>query len=502
MTAVYACAARKAVIYKASQMGASEYAISYVLHACDQRKMTMLYVFPTDTHVSDFSSARIGSALEASPYLSSIVTDGGGRDGKRGADRVTLKRIRDRFLYLRGAKVSPTGEAAQLKSIDADGLVIDEQDEMDRRAPEIAYKRLGHSEVGEIRNISTPTYPGRGIHAEWLLSDMREWFVPCPSCGTWQFMTIKHVVTEWDDLERPIAWHGMKDNTAWVACAKCHKKMNRMADGVWVAAHPEREVAGFHLTKLFSPTANLLEIVRTLQSVNETKRRECFNQDLGQPYEAKGEQITDSMLDHCIRDYAPGFVKGERPFVGVDVGSVLSVIIRAPLQADGTRPLRLAVELDGVDKWAELYVLLKMSNFQTCVIDVGPETTKAREFQAQFPDEQVWLARYVEGDQEERNAEPVRWEKKDGIVLMDRTRTLDVMTARFKMQINTLPANAAHIAHYYDQLKEQKRITDDPVDRGKSGKAVIRYINEKPDHYAHAENYVLAAAMKEYWGMW
>ncbi|MEJ2119013.1 MAG: translation initiation factor IF-2 associated domain-containing protein, partial [Alphaproteobacteria bacterium] len=40
--------------------------------------------------------------------------------------------------------------------------------EMDARAPAIAVKRLGHSLIKEIRWISTPTYPGIGIHADRL----------------------------------------------------------------------------------------------------------------------------------------------------------------------------------------------------------------------------------------------------------------------------------------------------------------------------------------------
>ena len=76
LVGLYACQAHEVVVYKAAQMGASEYAISYALHTADQRRATVLYVFPTDVHVSDFSSARIGPAIEASEYLASLVVDG------------------------------------------------------------------------------------------------------------------------------------------------------------------------------------------------------------------------------------------------------------------------------------------------------------------------------------------------------------------------------------------------------------------------------------------
>jgi len=216
---VYGTRSRRLVIRKASQVGASEYLIGYALHAADQRGATVLYLFPTETHVSDFSAARLGPALEASPYLAGIVAEGGppsvppvkGTGGRRrGADRVTLKRVRDRFVYLRGAQVGKDGSAPQLKSIDAYVVVLDEVDEMDPRAPEIALKRLGHSEIGEERWVSTPSYPGLGIEKVWEISDQREWMVKCGHCGHWQELTIQHVVREWDSLQRPVAWHGQE----------------------------------------------------------------------------------------------------------------------------------------------------------------------------------------------------------------------------------------------------------------------------------------------------
>ena len=129
LKAIYECQAKTMVVYKAAQMGISEYLLSYALHACDKRKATVLYIFPNDGLISDFSTARLSPAIEASDYLASIVHDHTGSTGKKGANRVTLKRIRDRFLYMRGGQVKPDGKAPQLKSVDADLCIIDEIDE-------------------------------------------------------------------------------------------------------------------------------------------------------------------------------------------------------------------------------------------------------------------------------------------------------------------------------------------------------------------------------------
>jgi len=479
--------AQRVVLMKAGQMGGSEWAISYALHACDERGATALYVFPTDKHVSDFSAARIGPAIEASDYLDQIVIEGGAKGGKRGADRVLLKRVRDRFIYFRGAKVDPDGNAPQLKSVDADVLILDEVDEMDPRAPSIAVKRLGHSLLKEERWLSTPTYVGVGVHALWKESDQRQWHVKCDACGEWQPLAIQQVVTAWDSLERPVAWHGMEDDAAWMACRKCGGLVDRLGPGAWVSAHPERELVGYHVTKLFSPIADLLEIVRSLITTDETKRKECYNQDLGLPYVPRGGQLTDEVLDACRREYGHGPAPQEQTVMGVDVGKVLHGVIRSkPDPETRERRQRWAGEIESFDG---VKVLMQRFNVGALVIDALPETTKARELQAEFPPGKVWLAYYTSQSIGSKRAEPVQWDRKEGVVNLDRTRTLDDTLGRFFEGTNTLPANARALADYYAHLKATVRVLED----GPGGQKVARYIASEDDHLAHAENYCTAA---------
>lgn len=489
LRALYEETAQRMVIYKAGQMGASEYLISYGLHACDQRQATTLYVFPTDTHVSDFSSARLGPALETSPHLERIVIDGSGPDGKRGADRVTLKRVRDRFLYFRGAKVTKDGRAPQLKAIDADVLVLDEIDEMDPRAPTIAQKRLKHSRLAEERWVSTPSYPGVGIHQKWLESDQREWFVTCQHCQHRQVLAIDHVVTEWDDLERPVAWHGQRDDRAFTACERCGDELDRTGPGEWVATHPGRELVGYHLTHLFSAQVELIDILQALQTTDETRRKETFNQDLGEPYKPRGGGLDDEGLDACRRDYAHGLQPEEGTTMGIDVGKVLHVVIRGSANARGERPQRWAGE---VSRFEDLGRLVRAYNVTTCVIDALPETRKAREFQAAQPAGRVWLAYYSVQRAGLKSEEMVKWNDEEGVVNLDRTRTMDETFARFAEQTNTLPGHARDIPDYYDHMKAPVRVTE----KNNAGDVVARYVKTGSDHFAHAENYATVAGMK------
>ncbi len=269
LVGIYSAVAPEIVVKKAAQRGLSEWLISYALHACDERGMDVIYTMPTDADVSDFSQSRFGPALEASPYLAGVVVGssrpspsgtqsggfirGAGGEGfkLRGADKVTLKRVRNSFLYFRGGRVGADGSARQLKSIPADAVILDELDEMDARAPEIARKRLGHSRIAEVRAISTPTLPGAGIDAMWQASDQREWHIRCEACAHWQQLTIHHIVREWDDLERPVSWHG-GPTEAFPICEKCGHPLNRLppASG-WPATRSARW--SVFTTKLTTP---------------------------------------------------------------------------------------------------------------------------------------------------------------------------------------------------------------------------------------------------------
>jgi hypothetical protein len=490
---IYRDQAEEIVVIKAGQVGVSEYAISWVLWAADMRGATGLYVFPTDTHVSDFSAARLGPAIEpeVSPYLADLVVAAQG-NSKRGADRVGLKRVRNRFIYFRGAKVQPDGRAPQLRSIDADVLVLDEYDEMDRRAPAIARERLGHSAIAETRLISTPTFANVGVHAEYLASDQRSWHVRCMACGRWQDLTIDDLVVEWDDLGRPVAWHEDGDGKPFLACRACGGEMDRLGRGGWVAAYPGRAAHGYHLSRLFAPQRALVVLLDALGSTDESERQQVYNQGLGLPYRSPTSMsLDDETLDRCRREYGLA-IGDEEPVMGVDVGRALHVVVRETLEG-GERRARFIGE---VPNFEDVTQLMNLHDVRRCVVDALPETRKAREFQAEHGRGVVWLAYYSgqrAGSQKEAAA---RWNEGEGTVTLDRTRTLDATLGLFATAArgevgNTLPANARDLRDYYAHLKAMERVFRDGTD----GNQVAVYVESGPDHYAHAENYCMAAAL-------
>lgn len=488
---LYRCNSRELVVMKSSQAGVSEYLVTYAIHGCDQRKANVLYLFPTEQIVSDFSTARLGPAIEASPYLSQIIIDGSGTGGMRGSDRITLKRIRDRFLYFRGSKVQPDGSAPQLKSIDADILILDEVDELDQRAPAIAKKRLGHAreDLGNILWVSTPTFPGYGIHQEYLETDQRQWHLRCDSCGERQPLTIDNIVLEWDDLGRPVAWNGYNEKKAWASCIHCGKQLDRLGDGEWVAEHPEIDRVGFHLTKLFSPHNQLLDIVKSFDTVDETKRREAYNQDLGIPYTPRGGSLSSEDLDACRRDYGHGPDFRKTCYMGIDVGSVLHVVIRTMQDFETGESKQLYA---GESNWESVHNLIKIYRPRTIVIDALPETTESRKLQSMYDRNRVWIAYYPNQPMGSKKEDFFDFNRIERTVLIDRTRALDATFAGFYGRISTLPAHGRNIRDYYKQMRSSIRTTKET---GSSGVEVATYVETGPDHYTHAELYCLIASM-------
>lgn len=471
---------------KASQLGLTEYLVSLAIHMNIERKGDVLYLMPTIGDVSDFSRSRMNTTIEASKAIAEHVVSATGTS--RGADTIGLKRFDTSFMYMRGAGVDKAGKAQQLKSIPVDLVIFDELDEMDERAIPIAVQRMNHSPIREEVYNSTPTYHGFGIHKRWSVSDQREWFVPCPRCGERQQLLVENCIIEMDALERPIRWHGQNEGRAWVACVKCGGEMDRGAAGEWVATHPGRPLVGYHPTQLMAVHVPLIEIVNDLMDLSKQKRQETHNQRLGNAHTPEGGRMTTSILDKMRRDYAHGPVPGIKPSAGIDVGKMLHIVIRAPKE-NGERRQLWAGDVFTFEEAANVLRTYNVSNF---VIDALPETRKARELQAQFPLGTGWLAYYQGAEKSEM---PVAWNEKDRIVNIDRTRLLDEMYAGFyDGETSTLPATIESVRDYYDHMCAPVRVLHTKND----GTKVALYVGDAADHFAHAENYCLAASKRPY----
>jgi phage terminase large subunit GpA-like protein len=158
---------------KSTQMGLSTLGMLMAIYGARYRNFVgILYLFPSKSDVYDFSRGRVNPLIEDNPDTI----------GKwiQNTDSAGLKKVWNAFLYFRGMR-----SAIGLKSLPVDFLILDELDEANQNAIDMAMARMAHSEFKEVMRLSNPTLPDYGIDAAFQLTDQRYWLLKCPKCNAY-----------------------------------------------------------------------------------------------------------------------------------------------------------------------------------------------------------------------------------------------------------------------------------------------------------------------------
>lgn len=282
-------------VMKPAQRGVSEWAINVVGFALEhgaaawapeKAGLNVGYVFPTVDSLRDFSKERFSGLREETPHLAQLF-------GSGEFDGVTFKQIGKSYLYLRGG-----WSTSALRSFAADVLILDEYDELDPEAIALARRRLNASVVRREIDISTPTLPGRGIHALYLQSDQQRYEQPCPGCGRWQTWDFaRDCRADGERFETPRGgwqtWPAerVRRATLEVWCPDCAYRLtdaDRCLPGRWVAQQPAvTGLRGYALPALAFPFVRLVDLAVAAVSADVPEQQEFFRSDLGQPYQAQ-----------------------------------------------------------------------------------------------------------------------------------------------------------------------------------------------------------------------
>jgi len=474
-------------VMKASQVFVSEWMVNTALWACDTalgRRGNSLYVFPTAREAADFSQARVDTAINESSYLAErtglLFEDRSGRRGRRrSAARVTLKRVGRGHLYLRGGD-----KRRQLLTVDADALLCDEVDEYRRGVIELGRQRLGSARAPLVRIASTPKFPSSGIAPIWGETTRHRYHLRCGGC----------------QLRQPLDFPANLTRDGALVCHRCQHSLDVTSEGAWVPDYPDADVVGVHVSRLYSPLADLgalatrgYDIVDHLVTDPEAIQ-EWHNQVLGVPHAPAGGALTDDILDGCRADYgcpAPSYAP---PVVcGVDVGGVCHAWVKGPApdqdQSPGATRLLYYGTLPNEDAadgepWPELGRLIERYRVRCCVIDALPEDERSARFchrwrgvayRAFYHDEAQW-----------RYSSASAWNPAEYIVHAQRTRAIDAAFTRFHHRLEQLPRDAQHHPLLYPHLKAPVRVLVEDA----RGRTVARYQEGvAADHLAHAATY-------------
>lgn len=241
---------QEVVFMKAAQVGATESGNNWIGYVMDVSPGPTLMVMPTDDTVKRNSKIRIAPMIEATPRLRDKVATAKSRDG----DNTTYsKSFPGGVLVMTGAN-----SAVGLRSMPVRYLFLDEvdayPDDLDGEGSpiELAYARTRTFSKRKVFKVSTPTIDGASaIQREFLTTDQRYFFVPCPHCGAYQNL-------KWEQMR----WEEGKPETATYQCEHCEEhiveryKGVMLQNGEWRATKPENadgRRVGYHINSLYSP---------------------------------------------------------------------------------------------------------------------------------------------------------------------------------------------------------------------------------------------------------
>lgn len=475
--------AREVVVMKATQVGLTSNMWRWAIRRADLFSDTVIYVFPTDTHVTQFGQERIDPSLEESEYLQTRI----GR-----VNNSHQKQIGGGWVYFRGSTQQRIGKrAAGQQSIGAQAIVFDEYDDLDERGVAQYERRTSGAQATGVeprwRRVGVPTMDDYGIAGRYAKSDQRVWMVPCPECRREQEVTWENV--RWrnegsEEILQPGNDTPGEVGAAWRACIDCEAPLD-VADGRWIAQNPGARVIGFHVPRLIVPNTDLAQIVKDSRLTAAHEIESHYNNDLGLAYTPDEAGLTRDVVEAAISMGLPGMPSYEGPYLvtaGLDVASArrMHVRITAHMPNGIRHPLRVAE----VEDFPEVHHLMDLYRIRLMAVDSLPERQKARELAAAFPG-RVVLARYDERDE----ADPIMINDRKNLVDVHRTEAINSMVAQVRDGSRPLPSHPPR--GYVDHLVALKRRRFERL----KGSPVYRYVTVggKGDDFAHAEVFDLVA---------
>lgn len=480
---------KRMVIPKAAQMAFTITFIVRTLNWMKERKWHHMYLLPIKEGSRTFVQSRIDPIISSSPVLESYF--------KAVDNRLHKQAVDDVKLLVRGTNIE-----SELQETPVDVEVWDERDRMVEANLEDAKKRMSGSLIRILTELSTPTVPGHGVDAEdaWHNSDMHRWEIPCPGCHKYQVLNFDENIVLGDTAEE-----------CQCVCSHCKRpftdfeRRDANAFGRWVPFQLDGNIRGYHINQLNSPVMPIPEIMEAYYTgQRESRKLQSFwNNSMGLPYVAHGNQLTTEILDGCILPGHKLGMLGTGPlFIGVDVGTNLHM--KASYLKGNKRvawKFQIFADTPGHSMWAKLDEFLSSLGSFVCVIDAHPEKSKAIELALKYH------GRVFIGYEKDRpdQADTADWKKlhygKAGEVVIDRTLAFDTTIRHYMQGEVVLPFDARELGEFhprlpyngfYHQMIQQKRIEEEDS----KGRIVARWIKTKnPDHWHHADMFEFIATL-------
>ena len=325
MDAIYEPMVHTVVVMSSAQVGKTELELNISGYYVHHDPAPMLAVYPTHELAEAFSKDRFAPMIRDCPELSERVQDG--RTTKGSASTILHKVFPGGHISMVGSN-APSGLAGRPVRI----VLLDEVDRYPASAGKegdpvnLARKRTKTFWNRKIILVSTPTVKDVSrIEAAYEASDRRQFWVPCPKCGTHQ--VLKWGQVKWPAGDTASAYYECEahDIDTGEVCGHHWSDVDRWAAiklGEWRARKPTAGVAGFHLNAIYSPWTVLGELAEEFVEAKKSPEtlKTFVNTELGETWEEKGDRVDDNVIESRKEAMGPN-VSSEVVVVtaGVDV---------------------------------------------------------------------------------------------------------------------------------------------------------------------------------------
>jgi phage terminase large subunit GpA-like protein len=307
------------VVMKGAQLGFTESGNNWIGYIIDHAPAPTLAVLPTVELAKRNSKQRLDPLIEDCPVLKKKIAV------KRQGDSSNTLLEKD----FPGGTIVLTGanSAVGLCSMPARFIFFDE---IDRYPHDIggegspiglAQARSRTFAKRKWFKVSTPTNEGSSQIAEaYSLSDQRKCYLPCPKCDHFQVLVFGQ-----------LRWEKGDASTTRYHCIECDypiqnwEKTKMLKRHKWIAEKPDCEVAGFHISSLYSPVGwwSWEDIVQDWIDAqgNQTKLKVFINTTLGETWKEEVEVPDYERLYERRKMYPRNIVPKDVVFLtaGVDI---------------------------------------------------------------------------------------------------------------------------------------------------------------------------------------
>lgn len=294
----------------------------------------ILVIEPREDDVQYLSKSGIDPMVRETPSLRRLFAEKKSRDS---SNTISEKHFVGGSLTILGAQVP---ENFQMRSVRV--ALGDEVDRWPRLFPgEGSPVSLFIARTANFRSIrkvalaSTPTIDNASVIQEWFKkSDQRRFFVPCPLCRHMQVLVWSADYAPWP-TRGSVVWGEQPEGyiepaDAHYRCEACEKlipnwrKSWMINNGEWRAGNPRSRIAGFHLSRLYSPITpwgDLAEMFLGALDGEHGKLQSFVNTQLAEVWRVAGDAPEWEIIAGRADDYFPGQVPEGVIFLtaGVDV---------------------------------------------------------------------------------------------------------------------------------------------------------------------------------------